>query len=81
MIDFELDPVESRDVQFVSVLVTDKSGRRIGRYRSKLPKSKQRAAPLRVVRDFHFDKASPEFLVTSEDADLEETYWVEVLFQ
>ena len=81
MIDFELDPVESRDVQFVSVLVTDKSGRRIGRYRSKLPKPKQRAAPLRVVRDFHFDKASPEFLVTSEDADLEETYWVEVLFQ
>ena len=81
MIDFELDPVESRAVQFVSVLVTDKSGRRIGRYRSKLPKPKQRTAPLRVVRDFHFDKASPEFLVTSEDADLEETYWVEVLFQ
>ena len=81
MLDFQVESQEGRAVQFVSVVATDQNGRRLGRYRSRLAKSKSGASPPRTVQQVKFNPLDPDFELVDDDAELGEVHWVEILFQ
>ncbi len=79
LLDFELDSNPSRTLQTISVLVSDRKGRSLGRYRKRWPKLK--TSPLRQIQEIRFDHVEPDFEIAESETELEDVYWIEILFQ